>query len=426
MRKYYLFLILHMLKAPYVLALAVAVLERKGFRREDFARFHPGGALGRKLITRIRDVMERDRLPVLDPSTTLKDAVVWLAERRGIVVAATPDKRVAGVFTAGDLTRLLERTHDIFGMTLESVMTRTAKVAEAEACALKKEWAKVIALLGTWPAPLAIFLRTPEGQMLAPEARALIAKGLGLLGSACVHVGAAAEAEHHVGEQRPHDLLSGSVLLQGGIAARLQIAHERTQDAAGRRLQAPFRGQPRLGIVERDVLGGEDLADAPARGFADALGPQALKNLQSTDPLATLILSVLDGLSVASYIEGEKADAEEAYRLFLYLLRLGVEQLEQMVGTGAQRRAGAVRRHHEHLVDGVGEEVACEGDAPVRPLSYGVERNSPVRPCVSCGVERNSPVRPERRGAKRPGVEGLPRLRRSVTGAAGGSSCRAR
>jgi len=113
-------------------ALAVAVLERKGFRREDFARFHPGGALGRKLITRVRDVMERDRLPVLEPGSTLRDAVVWLAERRGIVIAATPDRRIAGVFTAGDLTRLLERTENIFSMTLETVMTKSPKVAEAE------------------------------------------------------------------------------------------------------------------------------------------------------------------------------------------------------------------------------------------------------------------------------------------------------
>jgi arabinose-5-phosphate isomerase len=113
-------------------ALAVAVLERKGFRREDFARFHPGGALGRRLITRVRDVMERDRLPILAPASTLREAVVWLAERRGIVIAATPDNRVAGVFTAGDLTRLLERTQDIFGMTIESVMTRSPKVADVE------------------------------------------------------------------------------------------------------------------------------------------------------------------------------------------------------------------------------------------------------------------------------------------------------
>ncbi len=113
-------------------ALAVAVLERKGFRREDFARIHPGGALGRKLVTRVRDVMERERLPVLTPDATMREAVVWLAERRGIVIATSPDRRVAGVFTAGDLTRLLERTQDIFGISLESVMTRAPKVATAE------------------------------------------------------------------------------------------------------------------------------------------------------------------------------------------------------------------------------------------------------------------------------------------------------
>jgi len=60
------------------------------------------------------------------------------------------------------------------------------KVAEAEVAAQKSEWPKILSLLGTWPAPLAIFLRTPEGQMLTSDARALIAKGLGLLGTACV------------------------------------------------------------------------------------------------------------------------------------------------------------------------------------------------------------------------------------------------
>ena len=70
-----------------------------------------------------------------------------------------------------------------------------SKVAEAEGAALRKEWPKVVALLGAWPAPLAIFLRTPEGQMLGADARALIAKGLGLLGSACVHLGEIEQAE---------------------------------------------------------------------------------------------------------------------------------------------------------------------------------------------------------------------------------------
>ena len=70
-----------------------------------------------------------------------------------------------------------------------------SKVAEAEAAAQKNEWPKGVSLLGAWPAPLAIFLRTPEGQTLTTDARGLIAKGLGLLGSACVALGEIEQAE---------------------------------------------------------------------------------------------------------------------------------------------------------------------------------------------------------------------------------------
>jgi arabinose-5-phosphate isomerase len=113
-------------------ALAIAVLERKGFRREDFARLHPGGSLGKKLLTHVHEIMETQRLPVLPASTRMREAVVWLAERRGIVIVVDDGQRVSGVFTAGDLTRLLERTTDIFDVTLDSVMTRTPKVAGME------------------------------------------------------------------------------------------------------------------------------------------------------------------------------------------------------------------------------------------------------------------------------------------------------
>jgi arabinose-5-phosphate isomerase len=113
-------------------ALAVAVLQRKGFDREAFARLHPGGSLGKKLVMRVREVMETHKLPLLAPGALMREAVVLLAERRGIVVVADGDQRVTGVFTAGDLTRLLERTSEIFPIPLEQVMTRTPKVAEAE------------------------------------------------------------------------------------------------------------------------------------------------------------------------------------------------------------------------------------------------------------------------------------------------------
>lgn len=113
-------------------ALAVVILERKGFRREDFARFHPGGSLGRKLLTRVRELMERERLPVLPPNATMRSAIVLLAERRGIVVVADADGKLLGVFTAGDFARLMEREADPFGVPLERVMTRTPRTAQAE------------------------------------------------------------------------------------------------------------------------------------------------------------------------------------------------------------------------------------------------------------------------------------------------------
>jgi arabinose-5-phosphate isomerase len=109
-------------------ALAVALLQEKGFQAEDFARLHPGGALGRRLLTRVRDVMETDRLPVLAPEATMRDAVVLLAARRGIAVVVE-QSRVAGVVTAGDLARLLERTSDALSVPVGGVMSRTPRVA---------------------------------------------------------------------------------------------------------------------------------------------------------------------------------------------------------------------------------------------------------------------------------------------------------
>lgn len=112
-------------------ALAVTLLERKGFRREDFARLHPGGSLGKKLLTRVRDVMITDTLPILPPTATMREAIVLLAERRG-TVAIVDAGRVAGVVTAGDLTRLMEREEDIFRVPVTRVMNAHPKVAQAD------------------------------------------------------------------------------------------------------------------------------------------------------------------------------------------------------------------------------------------------------------------------------------------------------
>ena len=106
-------------------ALAVALLERKGFRREDFAALHPGGALGRRLLLRVRDVMvEADH--VLPPESSMQRVVVALAHGRGIAPIAVGG-RLVGVITAGDLTRLVERVGDYLKLRADAVMTRTPR-----------------------------------------------------------------------------------------------------------------------------------------------------------------------------------------------------------------------------------------------------------------------------------------------------------
>jgi arabinose-5-phosphate isomerase len=106
-------------------ALAVALLERKGFRREDFAALHPGGRLGRRLLLRVGDVMvpAEHRLP---PGASMREVIVSLAHGRGIAPIVDGD-RLVGVVTAGDLTRLAERTHDYLGLTASEVMTVTPR-----------------------------------------------------------------------------------------------------------------------------------------------------------------------------------------------------------------------------------------------------------------------------------------------------------
>jgi arabinose-5-phosphate isomerase len=113
-------------------ALAVALLLRRGFGREDFARFHPGGALGRRLLLRVRDVMVAEDVPALPPQATMRQAVVLLAERRGTAAVVDDEGRLLGVVTSGDLTRLMEREEHFFTIAVSEVMTTTPRTAEPD------------------------------------------------------------------------------------------------------------------------------------------------------------------------------------------------------------------------------------------------------------------------------------------------------
>lgn len=113
-------------------ALAVTLLEVKGFRREDFARLHPGGSLGKRLLLAVREVMITDDLPILAPGATMREAVVQLAERRGIAIVAERGGKLLGVVTTGDLTRLMEREADFLKTRVDAVMTKSPKTAAAD------------------------------------------------------------------------------------------------------------------------------------------------------------------------------------------------------------------------------------------------------------------------------------------------------
>src|SRR5213594_1007951 len=122
-------------------ALAVTLLEVKGFQREDFAALHPGGSIGRKLLQRVADVMVKSDLPLLGPERPMRDCVVLLAEKRGTVAVVDRNGALAGVITSGDLTRPMERTPDFLGIPVAQVMTRTPKTAtpdELAAAAIRR------------------------------------------------------------------------------------------------------------------------------------------------------------------------------------------------------------------------------------------------------------------------------------------------
>jgi arabinose-5-phosphate isomerase len=118
-------------------ALAVATLLARGFTAEDFARTHPGGALGRRLLVHVRDVMHKeDALPVVPRDASLKQALLEMTRKGlGMTAILEADGRLAGVFTDGDLRRLLDHDVDVRGAMIADVMTRGARTISQDALA---------------------------------------------------------------------------------------------------------------------------------------------------------------------------------------------------------------------------------------------------------------------------------------------------
>lgn len=118
-------------------ALAMAALSLRGFDRDDFARLHPSGTLGRRLTWRVEDVMVSDpeRVPSLEPDATLRAAMHEIAFRRGTVPIVDGEGRVTGVITAGDLTRYAEDRPDFLEHAVEEAMSEDPEVTRPDALA---------------------------------------------------------------------------------------------------------------------------------------------------------------------------------------------------------------------------------------------------------------------------------------------------
>jgi arabinose-5-phosphate isomerase len=110
-------------------ALAVALLEARGFTEEDFARSHPGGSLGRRLLLHVDDVMRTgDQLPIVTATTPLHDGLVEMSRKGlGMTTILDSQRRLVGVFTDGDLRRILGEPLDLQSTTMGSVMTKTPR-----------------------------------------------------------------------------------------------------------------------------------------------------------------------------------------------------------------------------------------------------------------------------------------------------------
>lgn len=136
-------------------ALAISLLERRGFTAEDFALSHPGGTLGRKLLLRVDDIMHTgDAIPKVDYNALLRTALIEMTQKKlGITTIIHPDNQLAGIFTDGDIRRAFDNNVDIHHTPIHQVMTKkprviTAGILAAEALHIM-ETHKITALIVT-------------------------------------------------------------------------------------------------------------------------------------------------------------------------------------------------------------------------------------------------------------------------------------
>jgi arabinose-5-phosphate isomerase len=118
-------------------ALAVALLEARGFTREDFARYHPGGSLGKQLYLRLSDLYSKNAKPVVKPTAKVADVILEITSNRMGATAVVADNKLAGIITDGDLRRMMQQHENFSNITAADLMTVNPKTASASMMAVE-------------------------------------------------------------------------------------------------------------------------------------------------------------------------------------------------------------------------------------------------------------------------------------------------
>ncbi|AUC82045.1 SIS domain-containing protein [Lacinutrix sp. Bg11-31] len=117
-------------------ALAVCLLEIRGFSSKDFAKYHPGGALGKKLYLRVHDLSSVNNKPQVQPDTDLKTVIIEISESMLGVTAVVENNKIAGIITDGDLRRMLTKVDNFSGLTAKDIMSSNPKAINEDAMAV--------------------------------------------------------------------------------------------------------------------------------------------------------------------------------------------------------------------------------------------------------------------------------------------------
>jgi arabinose-5-phosphate isomerase len=112
-------------------AIAVCLMEMKNFTAEDFAKYHPGGALGKKLLLRVSDMLDTTHKPIVAADSTIKNVIIEISEKRLGVTAVIENENVIGIITDGDIRRMLNKTENISGLTAKEIMTKNPKTIKS-------------------------------------------------------------------------------------------------------------------------------------------------------------------------------------------------------------------------------------------------------------------------------------------------------